>query len=404
MSDVRPHGSDAAETTIFDRMTRLAQETGALNLGQGFPDEDGPAAILDAAQAAMRAGHNQYAPLAGVPALREAIAAHQRRRYGIELDPDGEVQVTFGATEAIASALLGLLEPDDEVAMLDPSYDSYVAVARLAGATPRPIVLRPPDWRVTAAALDDALTSRTRMLLLNTPHNPTGRVLDRDELELLATAARERDLLVVSDEVYEHMAYETAHVPIATLEGMARRTLTISSLGKMHSLTGWKVGWASGPRPLVAATRNVKQFLTYAGGTPFQHAAAAALALDDEIAALTAALRVKRDRLAAGLAAAGFDVLPTEGTYFLTVDPRPLGEDDAEALCLRLPVEAGVVAIPTSVFCQDAGRDRAALLRLAFCKREQVLDEAVARLAAWAADRGPVADGRRPEPADLDLA
>src|SRR3954447_9045226 len=324
-------------------MTRLALETGAINLGQGFPDGGEPPALLDAAAEALHAGHNQYAPLPGVPALREAIADHQRRHYGIELDPGTQVQVTFGATEAIAAALLALVAPGDEAAMLDPSYDSYGAIVALAGGRAVPIALRPPDWRVTSA---EAIGPQTRVLLLNTPHNPTGHVLARDELELLAAACREHDVTLVTDEVYEHLIYDGEHIPPQTLPGLAERTLAISSLGKTHSVTGWKIGWVTGPAELVGAVRAVKQFLSFAGGTPLQHAAAAGLRLDDDAAALAASLRERRDRLAAGLTDAGFAVLPTAGTYFLNADCRPLGESDAAALSLRLPHEAGGGGVP----------------------------------------------------------
>ncbi len=272
----------AAPTTIFTEMTALAERTGAINLGQGFPDEDGPSAIVEAAVEALRAGHNQYAPLPGVPALREAIAEHQRRRYGLVVDPDGGVQVTFGATEAIAAALLAFLAEGDEVIALDPSYDSYAPIARRAGAAVRPIALDPPGWRVEEAAIEAALSERTRVLVLNSPHNPTGRVLERYELELLAAVCRDHDLIAVTDEVYEHLVYDGAHVPLATLPGMAERTVTTSSLGKTHSLTGWKVGWATGPPDLIARVRALKQFLTFAGGTPFQHAAAVGVAMPDD--------------------------------------------------------------------------------------------------------------------------
>src|SRR4051812_38025682 len=288
-------------------MPRLAVETGAINLGQGFPDGGEPPALLDAAAAALHAGHNQYAPLPGVPALREAIAAHQQRHYGIELDPDTQVQVTFGATEAIAAALLALVRPGDEVAMLDPSYDSYGAIVALAGGTAVPIPLAPPDWRITSV---EQIGPRTRVLLLNTPHNPTGHVLDERELALLAGACREHGVTLVTDEGYEHLVYDGEHVPPQTLPGMAERTLAISSLGKTHSVTGWKIGWATGPAELVAAVRGVKQFLSFAGGTPLQHAAAVALnEAGDEPAKLAASLAQKRDLLADGLRAAGFDTL-----------------------------------------------------------------------------------------------
>ena len=374
-----------AGTTIFTEMTELAQRTGAINLGQGVPDEDGSAVILDAAAAAIHGGHNQYAPLPGVPALREAVADHQRRRYGLEPDPGTEVQVTFGATEGLAAALLALVAAGDEVLVLDPAYDSYAPIVRLAGGRVRPIALAPPDWRLDEAALRSALTPATRLLLLNSPHNPTGRVLDEAELELLARACRDHDLIAVTDEVYEHLVYDGRHVPLATLPGMWERTLTVSSLGKTHSLTGWKVGWVTGPAELVERVRAVKQFLSFAGGTPLQHAAAVAMALpDDEIGALAHRLRGKRDRLAAGLREAGFAVLPSAGTYFLNADARELGYDDAARLCQALPHEAGVAAIPVSAFTATRDGPARAVVRFAFCKRDEVLDAAVERLRAWA--------------------
>jgi N-succinyldiaminopimelate aminotransferase len=374
--------------SIFTRMTALAERSGAINLGQGFPDFDGPTAVIEAAVDALRAGHNQYPPLQGVARLRDAIAAHQARRYGIVLDPDREIQVTFGATEAIAAALLALVGPGDEVAFLDPSYDAYPAVVALAGAQARAIVLRPPDWRLERQALAAAITDRTRVLLLNTPHNPTGRVLDRGELELLASSCRERDLIVVTDEVYEHLVFDGEHIPIATLPGMAERTLSISSVGKSFSVTGWKIGWASGPAELIERLRAVKQFLTFVGGAPLQHAAATALTLPDEVTgALAVMLRAKRDRLAAGLRGAGFDVLASASTYFLNADAAPLGEPDAGALCERLAREAGVVAIPTSAFAADPSGPTRSLVRFAFPKGDGVIDEAVLRIGRWASER-----------------
>ncbi len=365
-------------TTIFTEMSALAERTGAINLGQGFPDEDGPAEVLEAAHRALRDGHNQYAPLNGVPALREAIAAHQARFYGIRLDPETQVQVTFGATEAIAAALLGICEPGDDVVCLEPYYDSYAAGIAMAGAVRRPVTLSPPRWTLDPEALDAAITRRARVLLLNSPHNPTGKVLSRPELELIADACLEHDLIAITDEVYEHLVYDGGHVPLATLPGMAERTLTISSLGKTFSVTGWKVGWATGPRALVAATRTAKQYLTFAGGTPFQHAGAVALGLGDEVyTALAEDLRVKRDHLCAGLEAAGLEVLRPAGTYFANVD---CGRDGA-TFCRELVERAGVVAIPTSVFYDDAEAGRT-LVRFAFCKRGAVIDEAARRLAA----------------------
>jgi len=365
-------------TTIFTEMSALAERTGAINLGQGFPDEDGPAEVLEAAERALRDGHNQYAPLPGVPALREAIAAHQHRFYGIDVDPDREVQVTFGATEAIAAALLGICEPGDDVVCLEPYYDSYAAGIAMAGANRRPVTLRPPDWAIDPEALDAAITRRARVLLLNSPHNPTGKVLSRQELELIADACLEHDLIAITDEVYEHLVYDGEHIPLATLPGMAERTLTISSLGKTFSVTGWKTGWATGPAALVAAVRTAKQYLTFAGGTPFQHAGAVALGLGDEVYdALAAGLRVKRDHLCAGLEAAGLEVLKPAGTYFANVD---CGRDGV-AFCRELVETARVVAIPTSVFYDDEEAGRS-LVRFAFCKRAEVIDEAARRLAA----------------------
>jgi N-succinyldiaminopimelate aminotransferase len=374
----------APATTIFTTMTALAEETGAINLGQGFPDEDGPAEVVEAAVEALRSGtKNQYAPLPGVPPLREAILAHQRRRYGLEPE---DVQVTFGATEALASALLGLLRAGDELVVLEPVYDSYPAIAALAGATLKRVALHPPEWRLDPEELAAAITPRTRMILVNTPHNPTGRVLARDELEAIAALCIEHDLIALTDEVYEHLVFDGEHIPLATLPGMAERTLTISSVGKTYSLTGWKVGWASGPAELVRAMRSVKQFISFSGGTPLQHATAAALnAGDAPPARLAAELRGKRDRVAAGLAEAGFAVLPCAGTYFVTADAAPLGHDDAEELCLRLPHEAGVVAIPITAFVAEPSAETRSLLRFAFCKRDPVLDDALERLRGWAA-------------------
>jgi N-succinyldiaminopimelate aminotransferase len=359
--------------SIFTEMSALAERTGSINLGQGFPDEDGPLAVLDAACDAIHQGHNQYAPLPGVPALREAIAAHQRARYGLEHE---DIQVTFGATEAITAALLGLCEPGDEVLALDPFYDSYRAGAALAGARLVSIPLIPPDWSFGELPVTD----RTRVLLLNTPHNPTGRVLDRAELEAIAAVCVEHDLVVISDEVYEHLVFDGAHVPIATLPGMAERTLTVSSIGKTFSVTGWKTGWACGPADLVAAVRGAKQFMTFAGGTPFQHAAAVGLGMAEEHgAALAAELKAKRDRICDGLERAGAQVLRPAGTYFVNADVRPLGYDDGVAFCRELPERAGVVAIPTSVFSADPARV-SSLVRFAFCKREEVIDDAAERL------------------------
>jgi N-succinyldiaminopimelate aminotransferase len=367
-------------TTIFAEMSALAVRTGSINLGQGFPDTDGPAVVADAAVAAIRAGHNQYPPGPGIPELRDAIARHQRRFYGLELDADREVLVTAGATEAIAAAMLSLCEVGDEVVTFEPYYDSYAASIAMAGAQRRVVTLRPPDYHFDTAALEAAVGPRTRLLLLNSPHNPTGKVFSRAELDVIARVCIEHDLLAVTDEVYEHLVYDGEHVPLATLPGMRDRTLTISSGGKTFSFTGWKVGWACGPEALVNAVRTAKQFLTYVNAAPFQHAIAVGLDLpDDHFRDFAAGLRERRDVLSEGLAAAGFEVMPAAGTYFVTTDIRPLGESDGLAFCRALPERCGVVAVPNVVFYDD----RAAglpLVRFTFCKRLEVLEEAVTRL------------------------
>ena len=362
-------------TTVFTEVTALAQRTGAINLGQGFPDTDGPSEAIEAAVAALRGGANQYAPLGGVQPLREAVLGHQRAHYGLEPE---DVLVTFGATEAIAAALLGLVDPGDEVVVLEPYYDSYAACIAFAGARRRPVTLRPPEFALDTDALAAAAGPGARVMLLNTPHNPTGRVLDRTALEAIAQVCIERDLVCISDEVYEHLAYDGEHIPIASLPGMEARTLTVSSIGKSFSFTGWKIGWCSGPAELVAAVRGVKQYLTFAGGTPLQHAAAAALSLPrSHLGALREDLRAKRDLLCAGLAAAGLRPLIPAGTYFVNADVGT----DAVAFCMTLPERCGVAAIPTSVF-YDRADTAPTLVRFAFCKRQEVIAEAAQRLAA----------------------
>ena len=371
-------------TTIFAEMSALALETGSINLGQGFPDVDGPDVIKQAAVDAIWAGRNQYPPGIGVPELRLAIADHQRRFYGFELDPDSEVLVTAGATEAIAAAMLAMVDAGDEVIALEPYYDSYVASIVMAGGVRVPVTLHAPDFPLDVERLRAAVTPRTRLILLNTPHNPTGAVLTRDELDAVASVAIEHDLYVVTDEVYEHLVYDGTHVPIATLPGMWERTLTISSAGKTFAMTGWKIGWVSGPAALVAAVRTTKQFLTYVNGAPFQPAVAVGLGLDDSFyASVTSDLRRKRDLLCAGLASVGFSVFKPAGTYFVTTDVRPLGYDDGVAFCRDLPKRAGVVAIPHSVFYDNTSAGRP-LVRFAFCKRDEVLVEAISRLGQLA--------------------
>jgi N-succinyldiaminopimelate aminotransferase len=376
----------AFTTTIFSEMSELAVATGSLNLGQGFPDTDGPAEVARVATAAIEAGRNQYPPGQGVPELRAAVAAHQASWYGLEVSPEDEVLVTTGATEAIAAAFLALCNPGDEVVMFEPSYDSYAACASMAGAVPRLVRLRAPDWAFDADELAAAFGPRTRMLLLNSPHNPTGKVFSPQELAAIAELCCARDIVAVTDEVYEHLVFDGAHVPLATLPGMAERTVSISSGGKTFSFTGWKVGWVSGPAPLVAAVRAAKQFLTYTSGAPFQLAIAHGLALDPTVInGFGAELAAKRDLFCDGLDALGFTVHRPAATYFATTDIETVAPGmDAHAFCRALPQRCGVVAIPSSVFYDpgdpDAGRT---LVRWAFCKRVEVLEEALARLASW---------------------
>lgn len=376
-------GDGALGVTIFEEMTTLAMQTGAINLGQGFPDEDGPAEIKAAAQAAIAEGSNQYAPGKGIPQLRKAVSAHQNRFYGLDPDPDTEVIITTGATEAIAASLLAFVGPGDEVLTFEPFYDSYGAIIGLSGATHVTAPLLAPDFQPDSAALEAAFTGRTRVVLLNNPHNPTGAVFPREVLQRVVDLARKHDAIIITDEVYEHLTFGVRHVPVATLPGAADRTITISSAGKTFSFTGWKVGWLSGPEDLVAAVRTVKQFLTYSSGTPFQSAIATGLALPDGFyEGISATLRKKRDILSEGLRAAGLKVFTPGGTYFVNVDTSPLGIRDSVDLARRLPGLVGVAAIPVPVFCHPEGAERTrSLLRFAFCKRDEVLEEAAARLA-----------------------
>ena len=368
-------------TTIFAEMSALAVATGSVNLGQGFPDTDGPYEIAQAAAAAILGGRgNQYPPGPGIPELRQAIAGHQRRWYGLDFDPDTEVLVTAGATEAVAAALLALVEPGDEVIAFEPYYDSYAACVAMAGGVRVPVTLRPPAFRPDLDALRAAVTPRTRLILLNSPHNPTGSVFTRAELTAIAELACERDLLVVADEVYEHMVYTGEHVPVGSLPGMRERTVSVSSAGKTFSFTGWKIGWVTASAELVAAVRAVKQFLTFVSGGPFQYAIAEALRMPDEyFTGISADLRGKRDLLCAGLSQAGFVVYPPDGTYFVTTDISQFGDADGVEFCRNLPHQAGVVAIPNAVFYDDpdAGRTQ---VRFAFCKRPEVLQDALARM------------------------
>jgi N-succinyldiaminopimelate aminotransferase len=376
-------------TTIFAEMSALAVATASINLGQGFPDTDGPDAMLERAVEGLRSGLNQYPPGPGMPALRTAIAAHQLQFYGLSYDPDSEVLVTVGATEAISATILALCEPADEVVVFEPYYDSYAAAIALAGARRVPVALRPTagDGRFSFEPneLRAAITPRTRLILLNSPHNPTGTVLTAAELDVVATACLDHDLIAVTDEVYEHLTYDgTPHIPLATLPGMRERTLTISSAGKSFSVTGWKIGWICAPAPLIRAVNTVKQFLTYTHSAPMQ--LAVAYALEHEmgwVADLCASLEFRRDRVAAGLETVGLKVSRPQGTYFIQADVRALGLEDGEAFARALPHEAGVVAIPTAVFCDTPGVGTP-FVRFAFCKRDEVLDDAVARLTEYA--------------------
>ncbi|RKR74720.1 aminotransferase class I/II-fold pyridoxal phosphate-dependent enzyme [Frondihabitans australicus] len=371
--------------TIFAEMSALAQRTGSINLGQGFPDEDGPAEVLDAAVAAIRAGVNQYPPGRGMATLLEAVARHQKRFYGVELDPETEVLVTAGATEAIAATLLALVDAGDEVVTLEPFYDSYGAIIGLARGRHVTVPLRGPDFRVDHDELRAAVSDRTRVILINDPHNPTGAVLDDATKRLIVELAAKHDAIIVSDEVYEHLVFDgLEHSPISTLPGARERSVTISSGGKTFSTTGWKVGWLSAPATLVSQILAVKQFLTYVNAAPFQPAIAAGLDLPDSyFQGAAATLQAKRDQLSEGLRAAGFTVSHPSGSYFVVADAAPLGYDDAVDLCRRLPSLAGVVGVPISAFCHPAlAAEYSSLVRFAFCKKADVLARASEQLAA----------------------
>jgi N-succinyldiaminopimelate aminotransferase len=374
---------DGLGNSIFGVMSARAVATGSINLGQGFPDVDGPPSVAEAAARAVLDGRgNQYPPPTGVPELRRAVARHQHRFYGLDCDPDAEVLITAGATEAIAAALLALLEPGDEVIAFEPYYDSYVANIALAGAVRVPLTLSPPDFRPDLGRLERLISDKTRLLLLNSPHNPTGMVLTADETAAIARIAIERDLLVITDEAYEHLTFDRAHIPFATIPGMRERTVSIGSAGKTFSFTGWKVGWATGTPELVSAVRTTKQFLTYVASGPFQYAVAEALELPDAyFSDLADDLKARRDLLADGLEEIGFRVYRPDGTYFITTDIAPLGEQDAMEFCLALPDRAGVVAIPSAVFYDDNPAAGRTMVRFAFCKRPELLKEAIGRLS-----------------------
>jgi N-succinyldiaminopimelate aminotransferase len=369
-------------STIFAEMSALAARTGAINLGQGFPDEDGPAEVLNTAVAAIRGGENQYPPGIGIPDLRHAIAEHQERFYGLRFDPDREVLVTAGATEALAATLLALLEPGDEVVTFEPFYDAYGALIGLADGIHRTVPLRLPGFQPDLDELRASVTDRTRVILVNSPHNPTGTVLSQEVLETIVDLAHRHDAIIVTDEVYEHLTFGQKHVPIATMPGARERTVSISSGGKTFNTTGWKIGWITAPAELVTAVLAVKQFLTYVNGAPFQPAIATGLRLPNEyFTGIADSLRHKRDVLSDGLRAAGFAVSSSDGTYFVVADAAPLGYRDAVEFCLALPALAGVVAVPLSAFCKDDyAASTASLVRFAFCKRIDVLERAAAQL------------------------
>jgi N-succinyldiaminopimelate aminotransferase len=378
---LRPFG-----TSIFTEITALAVRTGAVNLGQGFPDFDAPDFVKEAAIRAIRDGHNQYARPYGIPSLVEAIAAHQERFHGVRWDPLEEVTVVAGATEALHATILGLLEPGDEAILFEPAYDAYRPDLAVAGTTWRTVRLEPPGFALDAAALEAVVGARTRAIVVNTPHNPTGKVFSRGELEAIADLCRRRDLIAITDEVYEHLTYGRRHVTLASLPGMRERTVVVSSAGKTFACTGWKIGWTCAPRRLSAGIRAAHQFVTFTNGTPFQHAIAAALGADDAFyEELRAGYAARRDALLAGIVAAGLQPLPVEGTYFALADLGPGGDD--VAFCRTLPERCGVAAIPVSAFYGPEAPVRR-LVRFAFCKQDATLREGIRRLAGLAAPRG----------------
>ena len=374
--------SGHVRTTIFAEMSALAAQHGAINLGQGFPDDDAPPIVLDTAIAAIRAGVNQYPPGRGFADLRQAIAEHQHRFYGLSVDPGTEVLVTAGATEAVAASLLAFARPGDEVITLEPFYDAYAAVIGLSGARHVTIPLSEPGFQPSPAAIDSAFSERTRVVVLNSPHNPTGSILAPEHVERIVALAAKHDAVIVSDEVYEHLVFDgRRHVPTASMPDAAERTLTVSSAAKTFSVTGWKIGWVTGPAALIDAVIAVKQWLTYVNGAPFQGAVAEGLRLPDSFFdELRGTMQRRRDLLATGLTSAGFAIEPTAGSYFIVADGAGLGLGDSATSARSLAADRGVVAIPLSAFGHAGGPVSTTALRFAFCKTDEVIAEAVTRL------------------------
>lgn len=385
MSSRLPHLTSRLQgfgTTIFTEMTQLALEHDAVNLGQGAPDFAAPQVVKDAAIRAINENRNQYAPGPGVPDLRAAIAEHQQRFWGVRYDMDTEITVSAGATEAICASLLALCETGDEVVLFEPYYDSYRASVAMAGAVTRVVTLRAPDFSYDPDELESVVGPKTRAIIVNTPHNPTGKVFSREELEHIASLCIEHDLIAITDEVYEHLVFDGEHICLASLPGMRERTVTISSAGKTFSVTGWKVGWFCAPPELTTAVRTAKQWMTFTNAHPFQFAVVEALRLgDDYFDDFVAGYRDRRERLTSGLVDVGFEVFQPQGTYFVTADVAPLGFDDGFEFCRTMPAKIGVAAVPNAAFYLDPRRGKS-LVRFGFCKTDESLDEGIARLQA----------------------
>jgi N-succinyldiaminopimelate aminotransferase len=372
--------------TIFAVMSALARKHGAINLGQGFPDEDGPQSLKEIAARAILEEPNQYAPVSGVPSLRAAVAAANQRFYGIEVDPETETLVTAGATEALASAFMAFLQPADEAVLLAPVYDCYAPIVEAAGAVPKIVRLRPPEWRIERAAIEATLSPKTRVIAINTPHNPTGRVLTREELQTIADVATAHDLIVICDEVYEHLVFDgRAHLPLMAFPGMRERTVRIGSAGKTFSMTGWRIGYMTGPARLIDGVTKAHQFIAYTCPPHIQTAVAAGLGFPDSyFSDFVAGLQKKRDLMAALLAEAGLEPIPCEGTYFVSADIRGVSKMDDAEFCRDLTQKAGVAAVPVSAFYPEGDRQAPRhLARFCFCKKTDVLASAGDRLKRY---------------------